>query len=160
MGNEVDLDWSAMVVRHAGHFDPLYVWEEGGRFCVEIEAYVDPQERAQPFVVLGLAKRSVLALVDRCVDGLDLWGDMRSSYVGADASGWWVEAQSSSGFEMVIQTLVDGVAEELRCHVGPGSHRLLVPASESSYVGLSLSQSLVGGAEYENKHVFRGFLHN
>jgi hypothetical protein len=53
MGNEVDLDWSVMVVRHAGHFDPLYVWEEGGRFCVEIEAYVDPQERAQPFVVLG-----------------------------------------------------------------------------------------------------------
>jgi hypothetical protein len=85
---------------------------------------------------------------------------MRSSYVGADASGWWVEAQSSSGFEMVIQTLVDGVAEESRRHVGPGSHRLLVPASESPYVGLSLSQGLAGGAEYENKHVFRGFLHN
>ena len=160
MGNEVELDWLAMVVRHAGHFDPLYVWEDRGRFCLEIEAYVDPQERAQPFVVLGLADRSAMARVDRCVDGPEAWGDMRSVYLGEDGSGWWVRAESLGGFEMVIQTLQDGVAKESRRHVGAGSHRLLVPASDSPYVGLSLSQDLAGGAEYENKHVFRGCLHN
>lgn len=157
MGSEMALDWQAMVVRQASHFDPLYIWQEGtGKWVLEIEAYVAPTEAAQPEVIVRVGEQVLHVPVVRTVEFPKDWGDLRTKVSKAEPDGWMLEINNSLEAEYVRQTIVEGVTQERRLVLEPGDHTLMVPEVESDYVGVSVSQRLPGGAELEHKHILRG----
>lgn len=161
MGNDVELDWQAMVVRHPGHFDPLYIWQEGsGKWVLEVEAFVTPTEQAQPEVIVRASGRAQRVPVVRTVEFPKDWGDLKTKVSKAEPDGWMLEIHNSLEAEYVRQTIVKGATDERRLVLEPDDHTLMIPEVDSDYMGISVSQRLPGGAELEHKHILRGKVHN